>query len=304
MRKKSRLGRNSKGSKSKGGTKDAAMAEARDRRANLKLEGLRRAARAAPPTDVTGWCVSAGTEPPRCSRRNGCTHAPGAAENCTLIGGGASDVDSDGGASLPSAKPERGFPCDEPGCEFTATRSGQLAAHNCTHSGERSYACDEPSCEYRAVHAGTLTRHKRTHSDERPFTCDTSTEEQRNVRRKELNAAAQRRSRALRKERLAEEAVAAIVELAAARSPAGVHALRERREGMPGGGDGGSCSARRTSKAGLGKMDERQAQGCAHKQGEHESAKFGAMILEIARDPASGRSDSRALLFRRTVARR
>ncbi|KAJ1633705.1 hypothetical protein T492DRAFT_979265 [Pavlovales sp. CCMP2436] len=51
-------------------------------------------------------------------------------------------------------------------------------------------------------------------------------------------------------------------ELAAARSPAGAHAVR------------------------------------------HDLVKFGVMILEIARDPASGRSDSRALLSRRTVAPR
>ncbi|KAJ1637881.1 hypothetical protein T492DRAFT_949063, partial [Pavlovales sp. CCMP2436] len=52
--------------------------------------------------------------------------------------------------------------------------------------------------------------------------------------------------------------------LAAARSPAGAHAMRVRRESVPGGGGGGSCSARRTSKVGLGKMDERQARVCAH----------------------------------------
>jgi hypothetical protein len=50
--------------------------------------GSRRAARAARPTDVTGWCVSAGgSEPQRCSRSRGCAHAPGAAEYCTLVGG-------------------------------------------------------------------------------------------------------------------------------------------------------------------------------------------------------------------------
>ncbi|KAJ1616232.1 hypothetical protein T492DRAFT_1108008 [Pavlovales sp. CCMP2436] len=118
--------------------------------------GSRRAARAAPPSDVTGWCVDAGdNELPICSRREGCTHAPGAAEYCTLVGG-ASDVDSDGDAS-PRAE------ADAPA----------LAPHS------------EPAL---------------------------TTEEQRDVRRKELNAAAQRRSRALRKERLAEEAVALTVE--------------------------------------------------------------------------------------------
>ncbi|KAJ1632172.1 hypothetical protein T492DRAFT_34996 [Pavlovales sp. CCMP2436] len=48
--------------------------------------------RAAPPTDVTGWCVGAGDSGPRrCSRREGCTHAPGAAEYCTLVGGASNE---------------------------------------------------------------------------------------------------------------------------------------------------------------------------------------------------------------------
>ncbi|KAJ1627929.1 hypothetical protein T492DRAFT_1021638, partial [Pavlovales sp. CCMP2436] len=117
-----------------------------------------------------------------------------------------------------------------------------------------------------------------------------------------LNGAASpfkaRDARTSRGRRLPRETLdrSSVRELAAARSPAGAHAVRTRRKGVPGGGVGGSCSARRTSKVGLGKMDERQAQ--------HDTAKFGAMILEIARDPASGRSDSRALLSRRTVARR
>jgi hypothetical protein len=132
--------------------------------------GSRRAARAA--TDVTGWCVGAGGgEPPRCSRRRGCTHAPGAAEYCTLVGG-ASDADSDGDASLPSAEPERRFPCGEAGCEYTATKSSHLNRHTRTHSDERPFACDEPGCEYRATEAGNLNKHKRTHSGERPFACD------------------------------------------------------------------------------------------------------------------------------------
>ncbi|KAJ1616701.1 hypothetical protein T492DRAFT_1104884, partial [Pavlovales sp. CCMP2436] len=69
-----------------------------------------------------------------------------------------------------------------------------------------------------------------------------------------------------------------VCELATARSPASVHAVRAHREGVLGGGGGSSCLARRTSKVGgLGKVDERQAQVCAHTQGEHDSAKFGAM---------------------------
>ncbi|KAJ1639231.1 hypothetical protein T492DRAFT_938317 [Pavlovales sp. CCMP2436] len=64
-------------------------------------------------------------------------------------------------------------------------------------------------------------------------------------------------------------------ELAAARSPAGAHAVRARREGVPRGGGGGvSCLARRTSEPKF------------VLKAQHDSAMFGAMILEIARDPA------------------
>ncbi|KAJ1631554.1 hypothetical protein T492DRAFT_1115134 [Pavlovales sp. CCMP2436] len=102
-----------------------------------------------------------------------------------------------------------------------------------------------------------------------------TTEEQRDVRRKELNAAAQRLSRALCKERLAEEAVAATVELAAARSQAGVHAVRDKQ-----------------GRARQDGTSDKPKFVLIHKA-QHDSAKFRAMLLEIVRDPASGRSDSR-----------
>ncbi|KAJ1617763.1 hypothetical protein T492DRAFT_917379 [Pavlovales sp. CCMP2436] len=124
----------------------------------------------------------------------GCMHAPEAAEYCTLVGG-ASDVDSDGDASLPSAEPPRPFPCDEAGCdgerpyacdelgcEYLAALATNLKRHKRTHSGERPYAfdepgceyraCDVPGCEYRANEAHNLKLHKRTHSGEQPFPCD------------------------------------------------------------------------------------------------------------------------------------
>ncbi|KAJ1616815.1 hypothetical protein T492DRAFT_1104386 [Pavlovales sp. CCMP2436] len=98
-------------------------------------------------------------------------------------------------------------------------------------------------------------------------------------------------------------------ELAAARSRASAHAViegasrgrawRRRRRLMLG--------KRRMSTVGLGKVDERQAQVCAHMytmRARLGQVSVWAMILEIASYPASGRSDSRALLSRRTVVRR
>ncbi|KAJ1628156.1 hypothetical protein T492DRAFT_841855 [Pavlovales sp. CCMP2436] len=90
-------------------------------------------------------------------------------------------------------------------------------------------------------------------------------------------------------------------ELTAVRSLAGAltggraRRVRVRREGAPRGGGDGSCSAKRTSKVGLGKIYERQTHVRAHKA-QHDSAKFGGMIFErdyiIARDPTeSGRCD-------------
>jgi hypothetical protein len=121
--------------------------------------GSRRASLAARPARAGG---SAHGGAQACSRR-GCAHVPGASEYCTLVGG-ASDVDSDGDASPPNAEPERGFPCDEPGCVHVTARAGNLKRHKRTHRGERPHACDEPGCEYRAAQASHLKAHKRTHS--------------------------------------------------------------------------------------------------------------------------------------------
>ncbi|KAJ1616697.1 hypothetical protein T492DRAFT_574680, partial [Pavlovales sp. CCMP2436] len=53
--------------------------------------------------------------------------------------------------------------CDEPGCDYRATKATHLKMHKRTHTGERPYACDEPCCDYRAAEAGSLTAHKRMH---------------------------------------------------------------------------------------------------------------------------------------------
>ncbi|KAJ1639208.1 hypothetical protein T492DRAFT_623806, partial [Pavlovales sp. CCMP2436] len=67
---------------------------------------------------------------------------------------------------------ERPFPCDEPGCRYSAAHASSLTTHKRTHSGKRPFPCDEPGCEYRAAEEGHLTAHKRTHSGERSFACD------------------------------------------------------------------------------------------------------------------------------------
>ncbi|KAJ1615704.1 hypothetical protein T492DRAFT_555086, partial [Pavlovales sp. CCMP2436] len=59
--------------------------------------------------------------------------------------------------------------CDEPGCDYRATKVVNLTAHKRAHGDEWPYACDEPGCEYRATRASNLKRHKRTHSGERPY---------------------------------------------------------------------------------------------------------------------------------------
>jgi hypothetical protein len=86
-----------------------------------------------------------------------------------MLVGGASDVDSNGDASLPSAEPERGFPCGEPGCAYSATTASSLKRHTRTHGGERPHACDEPGCEYRATRADILKAHKRTLDSSTPL---------------------------------------------------------------------------------------------------------------------------------------
>ncbi|KAJ1623021.1 hypothetical protein T492DRAFT_884225 [Pavlovales sp. CCMP2436] len=123
---------------------------------------------------------------------------------CTLVGVGTGDDDSAGPVSRgerSSHGEDRPYACDEPGCEYRATKTGDLTAHKRTrraafrvlrarvrvpgYSGgqphgarahaqrrERPYTCDEPGCEYGTSTSGSLTRHKRTHSGERPYACD------------------------------------------------------------------------------------------------------------------------------------
>ncbi|KAJ1616428.1 hypothetical protein T492DRAFT_895509, partial [Pavlovales sp. CCMP2436] len=116
---------------------------------------------------------------------SGCAHALGASEYCTLVGG-ASDADADAelSSSPGAARSSRGEDepvqasargqraaarVREPGCEYRATKAGDLTRHKRTHSGERPYACNKPGCGYKAAEAGSFTAHKRTHSGERPY---------------------------------------------------------------------------------------------------------------------------------------
>jgi len=64
----------------------------------------------------------------------------------------------------------------------------------------------------------------------------------------------------------------------------GGRAVRARREGVPGGGGGGACSARRTSEVVLDKKERQAQRPSLVRKAQHDSAKFGTMILEMARD--------------------
>ncbi|KAJ1627907.1 hypothetical protein T492DRAFT_1021969 [Pavlovales sp. CCMP2436] len=95
-----------------------------------------------------------------------------------------------------------------------------------------------------------------------------------------------------------------LIDLACASSPAGAQAVRARREGAPGGGGGGSCLARRTSKVGLGKMDERQAQFVLIHKASTTRPSLGRRSSRLREILRLGAATPRALLFRRTVASR
>ncbi|KAJ1641407.1 hypothetical protein T492DRAFT_853046 [Pavlovales sp. CCMP2436] len=60
-----------------------------------------------------------------------------ARQYCTLVGGANDDAK---GLASPGDEPKRYFPCDEPGCAYSATQAGHLTTHKRTHSGERPYA--------------------------------------------------------------------------------------------------------------------------------------------------------------------
>ena len=66
----------------------------------------------------------------------------------------------------------RPFPCEVPGCGYSATESGSLKVHMRSHTGERPYPCEVPGCGYSATESGTLKRHMRTHTGDRPYPCE------------------------------------------------------------------------------------------------------------------------------------
>jgi hypothetical protein len=67
------------------------------------------------------------------------------------------------------ARSKRVYECTTCGKAFS--RSGHLAVHTRTHSGDRPYAC--ATCGKAFSTAQGLTYHDRSHSGDRPYTCTT-----------------------------------------------------------------------------------------------------------------------------------
>ena len=67
---------------------------------------------------------------------------------------------------------KRDHVCDFQGCNAAFDRSGHLANHKRTHTGDKPYVCEFPECTAAFARSGALVRHRRTHTGERPFACE------------------------------------------------------------------------------------------------------------------------------------
>ncbi|XP_054159562.1 zinc finger protein 62-like [Oppia nitens] len=64
------------------------------------------------------------------------------------------------------------YPCDWPGCEYSAFTPSNLKSHKLKHSQLKHRRCDWPACEFTCKANWTMIAHKRTHTNEKPFACE------------------------------------------------------------------------------------------------------------------------------------
>ncbi|CAG2115683.1 unnamed protein product, partial [Medioppia subpectinata] len=65
----------------------------------------------------------------------------------------------------------RQYPCQWPGCDFTAALNHSLKLHQRRHTGDRPLVCDWPECGKRFARPTSLRDHKNIHNNLKPHAC-------------------------------------------------------------------------------------------------------------------------------------